>query len=690
MAPSTDPAHTSLDLFALASRVLAWPTAVLLAVGALAGWAAGTFRQPSHQYTVAWSFPPVSCPGDAPLERARYFDRFVLPATAVEGLGVRPREVPERLRGASLQCQLHETAEAGTLECALRARTAEEARRLAELADAQALSPASPLALALAEARIVGWCGWEYLYARGADPAGEAAVHSFIPPVPELHALRDGLARGGRSAAPLAPGPVLPGSNAGALLGLVLGLLLAVLVAALRARGATPPENPEGAAGRVATAALAGLLLTAGMDRVLVLDVGPFTLRAGHLFAVVLFAAIALERWKRARAFVLPARPVLAALLFLCLAALSALWSHNPAKSAGYTAWAGFDLLVVLAGIAGYARDERRLHLALRLWLAGMGISLAAGALQVGLWKLGVPPPCMDVHGFPRMCGLSYEPSYFALYLVPGALMLTTRVALLGRAAWRSGLLALLLFAGLGLSLSRSGWLGAAFGTVLIAARAWMLLGRHALPRLGIAAGAVALVAAVGLLAWPQMRQTAVRFVKMAVDRQEVTSSKPRLESLAQAVQLWKRHPALGVGVGGYGAYVREHPELLKLSPASAQSLVTTNLYLELAAETGAAGLAAALAMLLALLAPLASRLRGRPAQLDATRATFEGLLIAAAAVFLVLFQFSQTLWRLDTWVLLGLCFAAGLSARAQTSGDAAEGGRRARQHADEQARTVE
>lgn len=689
MASSTDPANKSLDLSALARRVVAWPTAVLLVVGALAGWTAGTFRQPRYEYSVAWSFPPVSCL-DEDCRRSPLFDHFVLPATAVEGLGVRPLEVPERLRGASLQCRIVETADSGELRCGLLARSAEEARRLADLADAQALTPHSPLSLALAEARIVGLCGWECLYARGPDPEGDAALHSFLPPVPELHSLRDGLARGGRAVAPVAPGPVRPGSSAGSLLGLILGLLVAVLVAARRARRELPQASPEAAAGRVATVALAGLMLTAGMDRVLVLDIGPFTLRAGHLFALVLFCAVALERWRRGRSFVLPARPVLAGLLFLCVAALSSLWSHNPGKSAGYTAWAGFDLLVVLAGIAGFARDRRRLELALRLWLAGMGLCLAAGVLQVGLWKLGVAPPCMDVHGFPRMCGFSYEPSYFALYLVPGALMLTSRLALLGRAAWRSGLVAALLFAGIGLSLSRSGWLGAAFGLGLIAVRAWMLLGRRALPRLGLSAGAVVLVAAIGLLAWPQMRQTAARFVAMAVDRQEVTSSKPRLESLAQAVQLAKRHPALGVGLGGYGAYVREHPELLKLNPTGAQALVTTNLYFELAAETGLVGLVAALGMLLALLAPLAARLRGRPPQLEAQRATLEGLLVAAAAVFLVLFQFSQTLWRLDTWVLLGLCFAAGFSAREQAFGGAAEGGRCARQQADEQARTVD
>ena len=41
---------------------------------------------------------------------------------------------------------------------------------------------------------------------------------------------------------------------------------------------------------------------------------------------------------------------------------------------------------------------------------------------------------------------------------------------------------------------------------------------------------------------------------------------------------------------------------------------------------------------------------------LDAWR---EGLFAAALVVFVVLFQFSQTLWRLDVWAMLGLCLAA-------------------------------
>ena len=83
------------------------------------------------------------------------------------------------------------------------------------------------------------------------------------------------------------------------------------------------------------------------------------------------------------------------------------------------------------------------------------------------------------------------------------------------------------------------------------------------------------------------------------------------------------------------------------------------NLYLEIAAETGALGLFAALALLWTILAPLWRRKRAAGED-----GTADGLLLASLVVMLVMFQFNQTLWRLDIWILLALSFAAGAQSR--------------------------
>ena len=192
---------------------------------------------------------------------------------------------------------------------------------------------------------------------------------------------------------------------------------------------------------------------------------------------------------------------------------------------------------------------------------------------------------------------------------------------------------------------------------VLLALRA----GRRATLRLGLAA--LAGVAACGLLmlASPTLRAHLLRFAKMGADPTERTSSLPRLEAMSEAATIFREHPVLGVGFAGYGGYVVNHPQGLRRVERGPFRVVTANLYLELASESGAVGLAAALLFLFTLLAPLARRLRrpepDEPPDLAAIR---EGLLLSSLVVMLVMFQFNQTLWRLDIWILLALSFGAG------------------------------
>jgi O-antigen ligase len=263
-----------------------------------------------------------------------------------------------------------------------------------------------------------------------------------------------------------------------------------------------------------------------------------------------------------------------------------------------------------------------------------------------------------DTLGLPRMNGFSYEPAYFALYLVPGVLVLLCLAARQGKRGLGFGLLAVAFLVAIALSTSRSGWLGVAVGVALMLLLLAVRAGRGPALRLALASLAGLAVCAMVMAASPALRAHLTRFAKMGVDVNERTSSAPRLEAMAEAATIFRQHPVLGVGFAGYGGYTINHPVGLTRTDRGPFKLVTANLYLELAAETGALGLAAALWLLWVLIAPLLRRSRpDEPPQLVATR---EGLLLACMVVFLVMFHFNQTLWRLDIWILLALSFAAG------------------------------
>ncbi len=623
----------TVDLRNVVRRLVAWPTAALLLAGALGGLLVRTAAGQQFATGLEWSLPALACPTTPGQIPANFFTTFVLPASlagpAAEG---------------TLACSLSDDAAVRALRCEVQTVHEQAAPASADAAIAAMAQPQSVLATTIADLRIGNVCGqiWavtpEYAAAREAVAGGPRLVSTrLLPPTVRF---------------PQAP-----------LFGLVAGLFAALLVAAWRARAAASVVPDVGLGGPVATGALVGLLATSSMSNVLVVDVGTFTVRFGQLCALVFFAAVLRERRQRG-ALTLGAGPVLTGLAWLALAAASATTSYIPGKSLGYLAWAAFDLLVVFGGIALWATTPQRLRFALRAWLAGMALAVGMGAVQLGTWALGGSPPLMgwDTLGLPRINGFSYEPAYFALYLVPGLLFLSARVARLGRRALGSGALAVALLAAVALSTSRSGWLGTAVGLALLLVLLVLRGGRQAALRLGALALAGTLASGALLAASPTLRGHLGRFAKMGVDRTERTSSAPRLIAMSEAAAFFRAHPVTGVGFAGYGGYALAHPAWLRPSDRGAHGVVTTNLYLELAAETGLVGLLAALGLLSSVLWPLFGRLRrplpSEPAELAAAR---DGLLLSCVVVFAVMFQFNQTLWRLDIWILLALSFAAAV-----------------------------
>jgi O-antigen ligase len=408
-------------------------------------------------------------------------------------------------------------------------------------------------------------------------------------------------------------------------------------------------------------------LLSVSCDRLLTMKVGSATLRAAHGLALLLLLRLVFTRLWRREPLNVPLRPIQPLVMYLLVALVSSVFSANLSKSLGYLCWAVFDLVAVFAVVIDVARRPGGLDWLLRWWMLGALVSAGFGLLQLALGLAHLPVPLADQHlgEYPRINGFNYEPAYFALYLESVGVVLLVQVLAAHERGWRQiGKITavMMLIGAAALSMSRSGWLGMLLLLLWVVAQSF---GRPRLQRRLFQAVLVAGIVFTGssLLLPERFVSFAPKMAEMALNPKETSSSAPRLGMLGQAIQVFKRNPFLGVGLGGYGGYVLENPELLEASQKrDPDHLVTTNLWLETAAEEGVFGLFALGWFIWATLAALA---RARKIATDPRFATLaEAMWFSIALVFIVLYQFNQTLWRLDVWTLLGLAWAVVLQVR--------------------------
>ncbi len=401
---------------------------------------------------------------------------------------------------------------------------------------------------------------------------------------------------------------------------------------------------------------LALMLLTLSWDQLLTVRVGESaTLRLAHLCAGVLFLRMLLQRIRSAEGIRL-ARPLVAPLaLYFGGAAVSIGLGIGTSKSLGYLAWGLFDAIALFSVLLEAAGTEAGFRRVVRLWLMGAAINAGFGLLQLGFGLMHRPAPLVQqmLGEFPRINGFNYEPAYFALYLLSVGAVLLGRWLAEPKGAGRGVLLAGALFGTAALSMSRSGWLGLALLALLALG---VLLWKGRTRELWRAGGLVAGVGVAAVIMLPRgFLDRAPAMAAMAFDRHEASSTAPRLGMMEQAWRVFERNPVMGVGLGGYAGYIAQHPELEV--PGAAQEAgrtVTTNLWLEIAAEGGVVGLFAILWAIAATLRALI-RVSREPGPM---RYWALGFLLSIGLVFAVLYQFNQTLWRLDVWTLLALGWA--------------------------------
>ncbi|MFH1207724.1 MAG: O-antigen ligase family protein [Patescibacteria group bacterium] len=270
-----------------------------------------------------------------------------------------------------------------------------------------------------------------------------------------------------------------------------------------------------------------------------------------------------------------------------------------------------------------------------------------------------------DVLGFTRVQSTAYEPLYFANYLlIPIAIVFALWLAGsrsgdrwktgLGTVSVRYGILLLLLGLGmvnLVLTVSRGGYLAVA--AVLLVAGFWYW---KKLFRPTTIIVMIICVVAVGYVVVKTFSPsgealTLDKFKEHVSNVFYGASYNERVDTIETAVQAWREHPLIGVGVGGFGPYAAPHPFY---EPKDGWRIVN-NEYIEVLAESGLLGLACFISLIIFLI--IRSWGAARRTDDPYLKSVMVGLLAAFLGVLVQYLTFS-TLYVMHIWVLIGLMIA--------------------------------
>lgn len=257
------------------------------------------------------------------------------------------------------------------------------------------------------------------------------------------------------------------------------------------------------------------------------------------------------------------------------------------------------------------------------------------------------------VFGFPRIQSTASEPLYFANYLIiPVSLALTyfLKKESILKPLWLFGLSALFIL-NLALTLSRGGYLG--LFVVLIALAVFFFKNIFTFRNVIAFAvvGAVVLFGVQYFINLTGLTKSITIFTDQATNYSEGVGVEERYENYSVALELFKEHPIIGVGIGNFGPAITRQPFKM---PETGWPIVN-NETLEILAETGVIGLAAFIFILITLLSVAFQEIRKTRDQF--LKATLVGFVIAFIGI-LAQYQTFSTLYILHVWFVVGMIIA--------------------------------
>jgi hypothetical protein len=291
-------------------------------------------------------------------------------------------------------------------------------------------------------------------------------------------------------------------------------------------------------------------------DVFFVFHVEDFTIRLFQLLIIpVIFVGTQrLLRDPRLTRWPLGIKPLLVWLAFMLLFIPNTTYVS---RSVGYVAWLILNILLVI-GLTGAVNTERQLRKLLRWYTYSYLFCAIFGLFQLLTPLVGFPGLLVQEWWFPgmlaRINGFSYEPSYYATYLLAGWVFIDYLRYRSVKLVPRMNLIFWLLTAAIVLSTSRLGW---SIMVVWASFRLfWHVKERGiVIPWKPIAvAGMVLAILITGLASHYHLAAEDLSFLGTGIGilgATETHSTDTRIETAVETLNVFFQHPIIGVSLGG-------------------------------------------------------------------------------------------------------------------------------------------
>jgi len=352
-------------------------------------------------------------------------------------------------------------------------------------------------------------------------------------------------------------------------------------------------------------------------------------------------------------------------------------------KSLGYCLWLFMNICLVFAFVQLFSRDRSVLLRLIRWYLYSFGLVAAFGVVQFLLPLLGLPGFLVTqwwIPGvLPRVNGFSYEPSYFATYLLIGFVFVSSlRNAKAPLLSARTMLLIYALTAlGIIVSSSRMGIIFLLIDVFLSQVRPWrsiigdVLKSRIAPSKLRALVPSLLLttflVTILGTTVVALESRPALMLIFLngtGIDDTAAHSVIERADSLEETIAVFLTHPIIGRSLGGVSSAIADREGESVHSFEDSKNFEGMSVFAEVLAASGIIGTVPFVCFLvITIWKPLALARRSGP--------FYSALLVAAVRSLLfawAILQFNQNVLRTYLWVHLAILATIYAAARDNTA----------------------
>lgn len=349
-------------------------------------------------------------------------------------------------------------------------------------------------------------------------------------------------------------------------------------------------------------------------------------------------------------------------------------------KSLGYCLWLFLSIGLMFAFVQLFSQSRSRLLTLLRWYVHSFGLTAACGIVQFLLPLLGLPAILVEqwwIPGLlPRANGFSYEPSYFATYLLIGFVFVSSLRRAGSSLLSRRAMLLIYALTALGIivSSSRMGVVFLLIDVFLSQIRPWFSVAADLMVKSRVIPSklqalapslifAVLLVAILGIAVAKLQRRPALMLIFLngtGLDNTAAHSVIERADSLQETITVFLNHPLIGQSLGGVSSAIADHEGESVHSFEDSKKFEGMSVFAEILAASGLIGAIPFICFLVVII--------WKPLALARTAPPFYSALLMAAVRAMIfawaILQFNQNVLRPYLWVHIAVLATIYAAAR--------------------------